>query len=79
MNLLYAYFLISLFYFLFPDFWPLISACPVKFFEEKERSEFNRGLLSFPLFYFLTFLSAVGVADCPSHVLNFLSAVVVSD
>jgi len=22
---------------------PLIPACPVKFFEEKERSEFNRG------------------------------------
>jgi len=33
-----------------PDLWPLTPACPVKFFEENERSEFNRGLLASVLY-----------------------------
>jgi len=39
-------------WFLIPDPYFFFPACPVKFFAEKERSEFNWGFL-FPLSYFL--------------------------
>ena len=39
-------------WFLIPDPYFFFPTCPVKFFAEKERSEFNWGFL-FPLSYFL--------------------------